>query len=158
MTGYFNGDYVVVLSIVMIQFVVLASLLYQLRQVSKNVGEGGKAEVKPTVESSSSVSQLEFDVAINKVAPERPQVGGAGVEGLNDDEVKVLRYLISKGAEAYQAEIARELGLPKSTVSRIVRRLYERGFIIIKRSGRMTYIQVTDPDYISDILSKLDSG
>ncbi|WP_243678514.1 winged helix-turn-helix domain-containing protein [Vulcanisaeta distributa] len=51
--------------------------------------------------------------------------------------------------------MARELGLPKSTVSRIIRRLHDKGLITVRRVGRFSYVQVTDIDYVSDIVSRL---
>ncbi len=45
--------------------------------------------------------------------------------------------------------------MPKSTVSRIIRRLHDKGLITVRRVGRFSYVQVTDIDYVSDIVSRL---
>lgn len=153
MYNYLSNNYLVALSIALVQLAILASLLYQIRQSLKGLGETERTNTEPSSEGTSRVTQLEFDTKSST----KSQVNTMNINDLNDDEIKVLKYLVDKGIETYQAEIARELGLPKSTVSRIIRRLYEKNLIIIKRSGRITYIQVVDPDYVSDVLSKFNA-
>ena len=144
-------NYYLMISIALIQFAVLTSFIYQIFRESRKPmdKETERAQVN---RSSSVINQLEFDtVSRNK--------GGVAdvnelIANINEDEVRVLSYLLSKGGDAYQAEIARELGLPKSTVSRIIRRLHDKGLITVRRVGRFSYVQITDIDYVSDIISK----
>ena len=144
-------NYYLVVSVALMQFAVLASFIYQVFKESRKPmdKEVEKAQVN---RSSSVVNQLEFDtmsknkrgvVNVNEL-----------ITNINEDEVRVLSYLLSKGGDAYQAEIARELKLPKSTVSRIIRRLHDRGLITVRRVGRFSYVQITDIDYVSDIINK----
>lgn len=144
-------DYYVVIAIAFIQLTVLASLIYQIFSESRKHME--KEQEYPRSPGSSSVRQLEFDTPNNKL--QRVIDVNTSIKNINEDEVRVLSFLLSKGGEAYQAEIARELGLPKSTVSRIIRRLYEKGLITVRRVSRFSYVQVTDMDYVNDIVSKL---
>ena len=144
-------DYYVVITIAFIQLTVLASLIYQIFSESRKHME--KEQEYPKSSETSSVRQLEFDTPNNKL--QRIIDVNTSIKNINEDEVKVLSFLLSKGGEAYQAEIARELGLPKSTVSRIIRRLYEKGLITVRRVSRFSYVQVTDMDYVNDIVSKL---
>ncbi|MGC8606222.1 MAG: helix-turn-helix transcriptional regulator [Vulcanisaeta sp.] len=148
-------NYYLIISIALIQFAVLSSLIYQVFKESKKPidKESDNSRIN---KSSSTISQLEFD-AVN-----RNKQGTVGIteliNNINEDEVKVLSFLLNKGGDAYQAEIARELELPKSTVSRIIRRLHDKGLITVRRVGRFSYVQVTDIDYVSDIISKLGSN
>ena len=144
-------NYYLVISIALIQFTVLTSFIYQVFRESRKPMDK-ETERTQVNRSSSVINQLEFDtVSRNK--------GGVVdvnelIANINEDEVRVLSYLLSKGGDAYQAEIARELGLPKSTVSRIIRRLHDKGLITVRRVGRFSYVQITDIDYVSDIISK----
>ena len=146
-----NSNYYVVISIAFIQLVVLSSLLYQIFKETKRPMEKEQDNAKVS-NASSSISQLEFDTH------SRNRASNVGIDSLsgsiNEDEVRVLSYLLSRGGEAYQAEIARELELPKSTVSRIIRRLHEKGLVTVRRVSRFSYVQVTDIDYVSDLINK----
>jgi uncharacterized membrane protein len=51
-------------------------------------------------------------------------------------DAKVLEYVRRRGG-AYETDVARELGIPRTTVFRAVRRLEERGLVRVeKREGR----------------------
>jgi uncharacterized membrane protein len=55
---------------------------------------------------------------------------------LGEVDAKVLEYVRRRGG-AYEADVARELGIPRTTVFRAVRRLEERGLVRVeKREGR----------------------
>ena len=144
-------NYYLVFSVALIQFAVLASFIYQVFKESRRPidKDTEKAQIN---RSSSVINQLEFDT-VNRNRGSTVDVNEL-ITNINEDEVRVLSYLLSKGGDAYQAEIARELGLPKSTVSRIIRRLHDKGLITVRRVGRFSYVQITDIDYVSDIISK----
>ena len=144
-------NYYLVFSVALIQFAVLTSFIYQVFKESRRPidKDAEKAQVN---RSSSAINQLEFDT-VNRNRGSTVDVNEL-ITNINEDELRVLSYLLSKGGDAYQAEIARELGLPKSTVSRIIRRLHDKGLITVRRVGRFSYVQITDIDYVSDIISK----
>ena len=55
---------------------------------------------------------------------------------LGEVDAKVLEYVRRRGG-AYEADVAGELGIPRTTVFRAVRRLEERGLVRVeKREGR----------------------
>ena len=55
---------------------------------------------------------------------------------LGEVDIKILEYVRRRGG-AYEADVARELGIPRTTVFRAVRRLEERGLVRVeKREGR----------------------
>ncbi len=145
-------DYYFVISVALIQFAVLSSFMYQVFRESRRSMDRDVDEMM-VGKSSSVINQLEFD----SVGRNRGNTINADelTASINEDEAKVLSYLLNRGGDAYQAEIARELGLPKSTVSRIIRRLHDKGLITVRRVGRFSYVQVTDIDYVSDIISRL---
>lgn len=58
------------------------------------------------------------------------------LEELGEVDAKILDYVRRRGG-AYEADVARELGIPRTTVFRAVRRLEERGLVRVeKREGR----------------------
>ncbi len=56
-----------------------------------------------------------------------------------ESERRVYEFLLERGEEAYQCEICEALGLSKSTVSEIVRRLEFCGLVEVKRRGSGTW-------------------
>lgn len=66
----------------------------------------------------------------------RRKAGGAPHADLNDTDKLVLSYLKKTGG-AYEPDIARNLGLPRTTVFKSVRRLEQLGLVSVeKREGR----------------------
>ncbi len=61
---------------------------------------------------------------------------------LTEDEREILKFLLRRNGEAYQSEIYRELNMPKSTVTRLLRRLSEKGVVRIERKGRYNYVRL----------------
>jgi len=68
--------------------------------------------------------------------------------------IKALKDAGEKGL--LQSEIARITGLPKSSISRRVRRLEEEGFVKVKRVGKYSYVYLTSKglDLAKKILGK----
>lgn len=68
------------------------------------------------------------------------------VDYLSDSNYRaIIKVLGDSGNRGLlQADIVAKTGLPKSTVSRRVRRLEEEGLVIIKRSGKYNYVYLTD--------------
>jgi uncharacterized membrane protein len=63
-------------------------------------------------------------------------LGGRRPVGLGEVDAKVLEYVRRRGG-VYEADVAGELGIPRTTASRAVRRLEERGLVRVeKREGR----------------------
>ncbi|RLE83601.1 MAG: hypothetical protein DRJ67_11915 [Thermoprotei archaeon] len=54
---------------------------------------------------------------------------------LEGSERRVYEFLVRRGGEVYQSEICEALGLSKSSVSEIVRRLELRGLVEVRREG-----------------------
>lgn len=63
----------------------------------------------------------------------------ADLEGL---EEKIIQLLITHNGEAFQSEIVRVLGLPKSTVSTTLNDLHQRGIIQKVKKGRENLIRL----------------
>lgn len=59
---------------------------------------------------------------------------------LSDIDKAILRLLVERQGAVYQSEITRELGLPKSTVHKALRRLSEAGYVEIQRRGRFNLV------------------
>ncbi|KUO86648.1 MAG: hypothetical protein AT709_00075 [Caldivirga sp. MG_3] len=76
---------------------------------------------------------------------------------LNTDEVRVLRYLLSKGNKpVVQSMIGRDLNIPKSTLFRIVRRLNELGLINVEKRGKYKYIYIQRAHDVANMLKAVD--
>ncbi|MFP3484504.1 MAG: MarR family transcriptional regulator [Vulcanisaeta sp.] len=148
--------YYVMVTVALIQLATLSSLLYQVIKESRRHVEGGQSPVKSL--ELSYVNQLEFDMPSRNPQITVSTESSESIRVIDEDEVKVLAFLLSRGGETYQAEIARELGLPKSTVSRIIRRLYEKGLITVRRVGRFSYVRITDVDYANELINRSRRG
>ncbi|MEM1570512.1 MAG: helix-turn-helix domain-containing protein [Pyrobaculum sp.] len=61
---------------------------------------------------------------------------------LSEVDSKILAYLHKRGG-AYEAQIARELSLPRTTVHRAVRRLAEQGLIKIEKRDGKNWLEPT---------------
>lgn len=72
---------------------------------------------------------------------------------LSVEELKIIKFLFDKGGEAYQVEIYKTLNLPKSSTSRILRRLAEKGFIEIERRGKYNYVRLLNKEELRKIFS-----
>lgn len=58
----------------------------------------------------------------------------------SDVDSHILLFLRSQGGLAYQSDITKALGLPKSTVHKALRRLEEQGLVEIRRQGRVNLV------------------
>jgi len=63
-----------------------------------------------------------------------------GVLGLTEDEAKVVSYLTRNGGSAKQNDIARELGLSRLKVHRLVSSLRRRGVVDVAPHGRTNIV------------------
>ncbi|MCG2864084.1 MAG: winged helix-turn-helix transcriptional regulator [Vulcanisaeta sp.] len=62
--------------------------------------------------------------------------GGLGITyGLSDHELSIIRYIESRGGSAFEGDISRDLGIPRTTVWRIVRRLEDLGIVEVRKVG-----------------------
>ncbi len=98
-----------------------------------------------------SISMTEREVERDELAETRKLAAS-----LTLDEVKILRFLVERGGEAYQMEIYKTLGMPKSTVTKIIRRLSERGLLTVERRGRYNYVKLIDKDKIGRIVREAE--
>ncbi|WP_243671599.1 helix-turn-helix transcriptional regulator [Vulcanisaeta sp. JCM 16161] len=64
---------------------------------------------------------------------------------LNDYELSILRYLRSRGGSAFEIDISRDLGIPRTTVWRSIRRLEGLGLVrITKVEGKNMVTLIRD--------------
>lgn len=68
------------------------------------------------------------------------------VNVLNDPVSRSIIRALGEAGDAglTQAEITNRTGIPKSSVSRRIRRLEEEGFITVARTGKYNYLRLTD--------------
>ncbi|MEM1836485.1 MAG: winged helix-turn-helix transcriptional regulator [Pyrobaculum sp.] len=60
--------------------------------------------------------------------------------GLSEIDQSILNLLKERQGVIYQSEIIKELGLPKSTVHKALRRLSEAGYVEIQKRGRYNIV------------------
>ncbi len=53
--------------------------------------------------------------------------------GLNEYEMAILKYIKSKGGSAYESDISKDLGIPRTTVWRSVKRLESLGLVEVRK-------------------------
>ena len=64
---------------------------------------------------------------------------------LNDYEISIIRYLRSRGGSAFEVDIFRDLGIPRTTIWRSVRRLESLGIVrITKVEGKNMVTLIKD--------------
>jgi len=61
-------------------------------------------------------------------------------DDLHEVDKAILKLLAERQGVAYQSEIIKELGLPKSTVHKSLRRLTEAGYVEIHKRGRFNVV------------------
>ncbi|MEM1597183.1 MAG: helix-turn-helix domain-containing protein [Pyrobaculum sp.] len=66
-------------------------------------------------------------------------------EDLPDVDKAILKLLAERQGVVYQSEIIKELGLPKSTVHKALRRLSEGGYVEIQKRGRLNVVILKKP-------------
>ncbi|GEM_PF-4272360 len=74
---------------------------------------------------------------------------------LTQDELRILQFLVERGGESYQMEIYRTLNLPKSTVTKIVHRLSERGLLVVERKGRYNYVKLKNVELVKQLVNEV---
>jgi len=79
-------------------------------------------------------------VALAAVLVRRRRSDGVTVVGLSEVDERILAYLKERGG-AYESEIARELGIPRTTVFRAVRRLEEAGLVVVEKRGGRNFVR-----------------
>lgn len=57
------------------------------------------------------------------------------LHALRPDDSRILDYIKSGGGQAYESDIVRGLDMPKSSVSRAIKRLSEGGLVTVSREG-----------------------
>jgi uncharacterized membrane protein len=70
-------------------------------------------------------------------AAQRPE---EAADDLHDVDKAILKLLAERQGVLYQSEITKELGLPKSTVHKSLRRLSEAGYVEIQKRGRFNVV------------------
>jgi uncharacterized membrane protein len=68
------------------------------------------------------------------------QEPGEAADNLHDVDKAILKLLTERQGILYQSEITKELGLPKSTVHKSLRRLSEAGYVEIQKRGRFNVV------------------
>ena len=61
-------------------------------------------------------------------------------DDLHEVDKAILKLLAERQGVVYQSEIIKELGLPKSTVHKSLRRLSEAGYVEIQKRGRFNLV------------------
>lgn len=62
------------------------------------------------------------------------------LDDMSEIDKSILTLLRERQGVAYQSEIIKELGLPKSTVHKALRRLSEAGYVEIQKRGRFNVV------------------
>jgi len=69
-----------------------------------------------------------------------PEPGDVAADDLHEVDRAILKLLTERQGVVYQSEIMKELGLPKSTVHKSLRRLSEAGYVEIQKRGRFNVV------------------
>lgn len=66
-------------------------------------------------------------------------VVGNDVQG-DELEMKIIELLVERGGSMYQSEVRNILGLPKSTLHKVLNRMAQKGLIEIRKEGRFNVV------------------
>lgn len=80
------------------------------------------------------------------VRKRRSQLSNAVLSVLDEREKKIVEYLYAKG-RSRQAKISRDCNIPKTSLSKILIRMAERGIIKRKRDGNLTFCELDERMY-----------
>ena len=69
-----------------------------------------------------------------------PELRDVAADDLHEVDRAILKLLTERQGVLYQSEIMKELGLPKSTVHKSLRRLSEAGYVEIQKRGRFNVV------------------
>ncbi|WP_054856696.1 helix-turn-helix domain-containing protein [Vulcanisaeta sp. JCM 16159] len=89
-----------------------------------------------------------FYVLMRKREGERGEAISTTALNLNEYEKAILNYLRSRGGSAFEVDISKDLGIPRTTVWRSVRRLESIGLVrITKVEGKNMVMLIKDSQY-----------
>ena len=78
--------------------------------------------------------------------PRYKKLNKAVLSVLNEREQKIIEYLHSKG-RSRQAKISRSCEIPKTSLSKILIKMEERGIVKRERDGNITYCELDERVY-----------
>lgn len=145
------------LNLLAILILISLSLLGRRRGKTKLKTEELRVSERSEDTTSLQVKEVVVDRSVKGINFEKDDSENEVIEiststRFSKDEVKILQYLLDKSGEAYQVELYKNLNIPKSTVTRILRKLVDRGLIIIERRGKYNYVKLTDRSYVKNLL------
>ncbi|ABW01030.1 helix-turn-helix transcriptional regulator [Caldivirga maquilingensis] len=127
----------VIMVIVMMEAFLIMVLGYMMYDVKARLTKGILRVINDSIELDS--------LPINDSRPR-----------LNTDEVKVLKYLMSRGKPVIQSIIGKELNIPKSTLFRIIKRLSELGLVNVEKRGKYNYVYIQRTQDVLSILKSIN--
>lgn len=100
---------------------------------------------------TASLAYFLYDASKKYVA--KPQEGSElRLPSFTDDELMVMKYVLQNNGQAAQANIGKDLNIPKASLSRMIKRLMENGLITVEKRGRYNYVMITNKEYVEKIL------
>ncbi|MDP3916884.1 MAG: hypothetical protein Q8Q42_01190 [Nanoarchaeota archaeon] len=69
---------------------------------------------------------------------------GAIVKTLNDTEKSIVDYIVANGNKTTSSDIRHSLGIPKTTLSRVLDRMESKKMIEMEREGKLKKIKLSD--------------
>lgn len=77
---------------------------------------------------------------IKKLMNNREEEVAVETGDMSEVDRTILKFLEARQGVVYQSEIIKELGLPKSTVHKALRRLAEAGYVEIEKRGKFNVV------------------
>jgi len=128
--------------------VVLVFLVLYYRKRTKSSESSGDVLLSPPpVEVvDEGPGTIEFSEAASVDEHDEDAAGASMKESvyqmLEDNERKIVDALLSEGEDITQAQLCRETGIPKATMSDLMRRLEKRNVIERERQGRRNWVKL----------------
>ncbi len=138
---------------IFVLLVLAAGVVYYLfrdRATSEAIRKAIKKEVKKEIKEKVKLEPKQADKSQSQdTLVEEKQEKGLNprardvMETLNGKERDIVNYLLANQNKATQATIRRELGVPKTTISRIFQSLENKKVISIKKDGKVKNLELT---------------
>jgi len=127
--------------------VVAIVLLLVFRRFTRRPSDSGVSTTSAGIQVSAPSAKVEIATEDAEEKPGEASSSGEMKDSvykiLEDNERKIVDFLIAKhGEDITQAQICRETGIPKATLSDLMRRLEKRNVLERERQGRRNWVKL----------------
>ncbi len=146
-----ENTFFIILGMLIIVIFMLMGFIFWKKKLSVVVenknGLGGEVEYKPPDDfvAGHRISEGNVSYSIESAKDEDDKKGDVKdsiIKMLDDKELAIIKILEKAGEEVTQAHIYKTTGIPKTSLSDIIKRIEKRNLIETKKEGRVKWIKL----------------